>query len=118
MSDRLLRNPFHVLGLPVTCTRAEAEREGQKLLGMLSLGLAQAASYTTPLGVRPRTDELVRWAMAELRDPQARLDHELWAQLPASPQAPDAAAPGAQPTPEGGPPGWADAPTALGWRPR
>lgn len=116
MSDRLVQNPFHVLGLPVTCTRAEAEREGQKLLGMLSLGLAQAATYATPLGSKPRTAELVRWAMAELRDPQARLGHELWAQLPAVTPASDTT--DAHTPADEGPPGWPDAPTALGWRPR
>ncbi len=76
---RLLENPFWVLGLPVTATRMELEREAQKLLGMLELGLAAVASYATPLGARPRTAELVRSAVATLRDPARRLAAEIWA---------------------------------------
>jgi hypothetical protein len=76
---RFLDNPFHVLGLAKTATRAEVEREGQKLLGMLELGLASARSYDTPVGRAERDDAAVRQAMAELRDPDKRLLHELWA---------------------------------------
>ena len=72
-------NPFFVLGLPVETSRIEIEREAQKLLGMLELGFAQALTYQTPLGSRPRTPELVRAAVAALRDPYRRLIAELWA---------------------------------------
>ncbi|HEY4002823.1 MAG TPA: hypothetical protein VGO93_28380 [Candidatus Xenobia bacterium] len=86
MSDAPLRpvleNPFYVLGLPPTATRAEIEREGQKLLGLLTVGLDSASHYQTPMGPRPRTSELVRWAMHELRDPHQRLVHTPWAVLP------------------------------------
>src|SRR5689334_9679445 len=81
--DRIADNPFYVLGLSPSCARAEIEREGQKLIGMLELELSQAATYQTPLGPRPRTVDKVRAAMAELRDPEKRLVHELWARLPA-----------------------------------
>lgn len=87
MSDprrRILQNPFYVLGLPAWASRAEVEREGQKLLGMLALGLSAAGTYESPLGPAPRTPEAVREAMAELRDPERRLVHELWARVPAS----------------------------------
>lgn len=77
-ADRWADNPFFVLELRVTASRAEVERAGQKFLGMLEVGMAKAAVYTTPLGVRARTAELVRAAMAELRDPERRLVHELW----------------------------------------
>jgi hypothetical protein len=80
-------NPFHVLGLPPSATRAEVEREGQKLLGMLEIGLRQAATYDSPLGPRLRDAELVRAALAELRDPSRRLLHELWASLPPAPRS-------------------------------
>ena len=44
---RLAENPFYVLGLRPECGRLDVEREGQKLLGMLELGLKSAAvSYT------------------------------------------------------------------------
>ena len=109
---RIADNPFYVLGLPPTCARAEIEREGQKLIGMLELELSQAQSYQTPLGPRPRTVEKVRAAMAELRDPEKRLVHELWARLPAEalPEAaPDGDSERARP--------WAEAAIALGWSP-
>ena len=75
---RVIENPFLVLGLAPSATRMEIEREAQKLLGMIELGLAAAATYETPLGPRPRTAELVRAAVATLRDPARRLAAELW----------------------------------------
>src|SRR5580658_4960558 len=81
--DRILRNPFYVLELAPGCGRAEVERQGQKLLGILELGLSAALVYRTPVGTAERTAEGVRQAMAELRDPERRLMHELWAHLPA-----------------------------------
>src|SRR5690606_16696509 len=64
--DHLGDNPFYVLGLPADCARVDVEREGQKLLGMLGLGLKSAATYMTPVGPRPRTEDKVRAAMAAL----------------------------------------------------
>ncbi len=83
LAIKIAENPFYVLGLPSTCTRQEVEREGQKWLSMLALSLKEAAFYVTPLGEQQRTPELVRQAMADLRDPQKRLVHELLATLPA-----------------------------------
>lgn len=83
MSDnaqkRIADNPFFVLELSPDCSRMEVEREGHKLLGMLSLEISGAGSYQTPLGTMQRTSDSVRVAMAELRDPDKRLNHELWA---------------------------------------
>ena len=113
---RIADNPFYVLGLPASATRAEVEREGTKLLGMLELGLASAATYETPLGTMPRTAEQVRLAMAALRDPDKRLVHELWVQAattgarPGSPEDEQASASAAQPAPR-----WPDARRALGF---
>jgi hypothetical protein len=119
--QRIAENPFYVLGLGVAASRQEVEREGHKLLGMLELGLATAASYPSPLGPQPRTAELVRAAMAELRDPQRRLVAELWARLPATASAeasgtPDVASSG----PSSGKsddvlPALAAAPRLFGW---
>ncbi len=107
---RIADNPFYVLGLPPECSLLEVEREGRKLLGMLELGLSDARSYRTPLGPRERTSEKVREAMAELREPERRLSHEMWARL-----RPDAAR--SAPHPEREPPGgWPDALARLGWR--
>lgn len=83
--ERLGDNPFYVLGLRPGASRAEVEREGQKLLAMLELGLSKAERYPTPLGERDRTADQVRLAMAELRDPDKRLVHELWARLAPEP---------------------------------
>ena len=111
-ASRIARNPFYVLGLRPSATRLEVEREGQKLLGMLELGLRAAATYPTPLGAFPRTASDVRQAMAELRDPERRLLHELWAAL--DPMA-GAAAAGGGPGAEGRLAPWPGARRALGW---
>lgn len=78
--ERLIDNPFYVLELAPDCSRAEVERAGQKLLAMLDLDLAGSGGYATPFGAGLRDPAKVREAMAELRDPQRRLLHELWAQ--------------------------------------
>jgi hypothetical protein len=117
MSDprrRILHNPFYVLGLSVQASRVEVEREGQKLLGMLALGLSAASTYDSPLGPAPRTPEAVREAMAELRDPERRLIHELWARVPAS--GARVSEPAAAGAPEAVAP-WPDALAVLGWQP-
>ena len=87
-------NPFFVLGLATDASRIELEREAQKLLGMLELGFVEAKTYLTPLGPRSRTPELVRAAVAALRDPYRRLIAELWARH-APPAAPVEATAGA-----------------------
>lgn len=75
----LLENPFFVLDVAWDAPRATVEREAQKLLGMLELGFAAAQTYNTPLGPQPRTNELVRAAVAALRDPSTRVQAEFWA---------------------------------------
>jgi hypothetical protein len=77
--QRHLANPFLVLELPAAAGRQEVERQGAKVLAMLAAGVDGAASYATPLGPRQRTPEMVRLALAELRDPARRLAHEWWA---------------------------------------
>ncbi len=73
-----LANPFLVLDLPADSSAETVERKGALLLSMLSLGSGDASNYRTPFGPRERTPEMVREAMAELRDPQRRLLHEWW----------------------------------------
>jgi hypothetical protein len=102
--ERLERNPFYVLGLAAGASRATIEEEAQKLFGMLELGLRGAREYLTPFGPRLRTADDVRTALAELRDPARRLQHELWAGLD-----PAALATAAEPAD-----GWPDAFAALG----
>jgi hypothetical protein len=72
------RNPFYVLDLPVTTTRSEVERVGQRLLAQLGVGAEAVKTYRTPLGEFERTADLVRHAVNELRDPASRLRHEIW----------------------------------------
>lgn len=81
---RLRDNAFYVLELAPTCARIDIERQGQKLLAMLELGLAAAAPYATPVGPGVRDADKVRLAMAKLRDPDRRLEEEQWARLPAT----------------------------------
>jgi curved DNA-binding protein CbpA len=109
-SSLVAENPFYVLGLPATATRAEIERQGQKLLGMLDLNLRPATVYTSPLGEHERTPDLVRQALSELRDPDRRLAHEVWASLPARPLPPSKREVSASTDPIP----W-DALAALGW---
>ena len=125
--ERFSENPFYILGLRPDCSRADLEREGQKLLAMLELKLEAARSYPTPLGPMPRTADLVRQAMAELRNPQRRLLHELWAELPPSPLPGEPPRPAGLPPdppgdsaasaahPAGPPPPWPQARAALGF---
>ena len=57
MSDarrRWQQNPFLVLGLGPSATRTEVARAGQKLLGMMTLGLEAAKTYPTPWGPAER----------------------------------------------------------------
>jgi hypothetical protein len=84
----LADNPFFVLECSPGDTRAEIERKAQLLLGMLELGFPSAQTYPTPLGVRVRTSDTVRAAVATLRSPDKRLVAELWAR-----HAPKAAPP-------------------------
>ena len=96
-SPAIEENPFYVLGLPADTSRIEIEREAQKLLGMLELGFDAAKMYETPLGPRVRTPELVRAAVAALRDPYRRLIAELWARH--APETTDAATTPSTPDP-------------------
>lgn len=105
---KLEDNPFFILGVTADASRIEIEREAQKLLGMLELGFVDVQTYQTPVGPRPRTAELVRAAVAALRDPYRRLVAELWARHapPARPAEPP------PPAPASGRPGLR---RALGW---
>lgn len=81
--NRIKNNPFYLLGLPPTASRTEIERQGQKLLGLLEIGAKQASTYMTPFGAFSRDADQIRQALSELRNPERRLMHEIWATLPA-----------------------------------
>src|SRR5664279_2467189 len=74
-------NPFFILEVSTEASRAEVERAGQKLLGLLALGSAGAGHCHTPLGPATRDADGVRQALAALRDPNERVLHELWASI-------------------------------------
>ncbi|MCC6474961.1 MAG: hypothetical protein IT514_14605 [Burkholderiales bacterium] len=108
-------NPFYVLEVRPGCGRHDFEDAAQKWLAMLELGLAAASHYPTPLGPQPRTSEKVRWAANELRDPQRRAGHELWAELEPIEPAKPAPEPAGESSP--GPAAWPEALRVFGWRP-
>jgi hypothetical protein len=101
--ERAAANPFLVLGLAPSASSAEVEREARRLLDALDLGFEDALRYATPFGPRPRTPEAVRDALQELRDPERRAHHEIFA------RARDACAAGVGVAP------WPGAFDALGW---
>lgn len=84
-SARFADNAFYILGLRPSVSRQQIEREGVKLLGMLELGMPAARQYATPIAVFERTPERVRLAMSELRDPNKRVLHEVFAVLESTP---------------------------------
>lgn len=105
---RIADNAFHVLGLTPRATWPDVARVADALLAALEAGDPAAASYATPLGPRPRTAGAVRVARARLRDPDERIQQEIWWEAPArGPAAPnlDEAA-------------WPRASAAWGWRQR
>lgn len=112
MRSRLAENPFFVLGVRPDASRAEIEREGQRLIAMIEVGLSGASHYVSPIGGMPRDADAVRAAMAELRDPDRRLVHELWAALAPDPERLVDGPPAGEQRPDG----WIDAARALGWR--
>jgi hypothetical protein len=99
-------NPFFLLEVSPQASRAEVERAGQRLLGLLAVGSASAAGYDTPLGPATRDADAVRQALATLRDPNERAIAELWAAVAPSRNG-RWIEPAAQP--------WDAARRALGW---
>jgi hypothetical protein len=102
------RNPFFILELSPRASRAEVERAGQKLIGLLELGSAAAARYETPFGPATRDGDTVRQAVAALRNPVERVIHELWAEV--SPPCERA-----EVEDESSRPAWTAAERAIGW---
>lgn len=66
-------SPFRVLGVSTAATRPEVERAAQKLLALCAVRAAPTVD-----GV-PLTEDIVREALAMLRDPRSRLEAELTA---------------------------------------
>jgi curved DNA-binding protein CbpA len=100
-------NPFFLLEVSPQASRAEVERAGQRLIGLLAVGRASAARYATPFGEATRDADAVRQALATLRDPNERAVAELWATV-----APSRDGRWNEPTAQP----WEAALRALGWR--
>jgi hypothetical protein len=113
---RIVDNAFRVLGLTPRATWADVAHAAETLLLALAAGDPTVATYGTPLGPQARTAGAVRVARARLRDPDERIQQEIWWEAPAraaarresraSVLAPVAAR------------RWPHAPAAWGWRSR
>ncbi len=73
--DRVVRNPFYVLGLTPSALDSDISVRHGSLDAKLRGG--RPLPYQTPLGPRTLDSELLDWAIRELRDPDRRLVHEL-----------------------------------------
>lgn len=89
-------NAFAVLDIAPTATRAEVERAAQRWLALLQIGSEAARTYRTPLGAGERDADVIRQALAELRDPALRVQQELWAVPPPATGSGSSAPPAAQ----------------------
>ncbi len=74
-------NPFFVLEVKTDASRIDIERAGQRLLARFEVSPESAARYQTPLGSGVRDADMVRQALAALRDPVQRVTCELWADV-------------------------------------
>jgi hypothetical protein len=113
-------NPFFVLEVAPDASPADVERAGQRLIALLTVGSTAAAQYSTPLGPATRDADLVRQALAALRDPARRVVEELWADVAQRAVSQGAAAPTTGEAPAdkafGDTAPWAEAERAIGWR--
>jgi len=138
---RIVDNAFRVLGLTPRASWPEVAHAAEALLAALEAGDVAASSYDTPLGPQPRSAGAVRVARARLRDPDERIQQEIWWEAPRRrqptswPGAPETAqvALAADWSPNAGafvapraigettddaPDPWPQALAAWGWRPR
>lgn len=107
-AKRVIDNAFLVLGLTPRASWSEVARTTDALLASLEAGDPTVSTYDTPLGPQERTAGAVRVARARLRDPDARIQQEIWWEAPTRGPAPTA--------PEDAP--WPRAGAAWGWRNR
>jgi hypothetical protein len=79
---RIVDNAFRVLGLTPRASWPEVARTAEALLAALEAGDVTASSYDTPLGPQTRSEGAVRVARARLRDPDERIQQEIWWEAP------------------------------------
>src|SRR5262249_49219985 len=106
-------NPFFVLEVATDAPPADVERAGQRLIALLTVGSTAAAQYSTPFGPATRDADLVRQALAALRDPVRRAVEELGANVAQGAVAQDD---GQALKTVGDTAPWEEAERAIGWR--
>jgi hypothetical protein len=79
---RIVDNAFFVLGLTPRASWPEVAQAAETLLAALEARDPTAATYDTPLGPRARTAGAIRVARARLRDPDERIQQEIWWEAP------------------------------------
>lgn len=104
----IVDNAFLVLGLTPRASWSRVRQCAERLLLALETGQPHARRYQTPLGTRLRTESDVIRAMTRLRDPDERIQHEIWWEAPVRGDAP------AESTEDA----WPQAPAAWGWKVR
>jgi hypothetical protein len=129
LGARIVDNAFRVLGLTPRASWPDVARTAEALLAALEAGDPTAATYDSPLGPRPRTTGAILVARARLRDPDERIQQEIWWEAPrrgpwehvslawAGGPAGAPAWPHARTGSDGAEP-WPHAPAAWGWRSR
>mgnify|MGYP007011845777 CR=1 FL=1 len=105
--QRWTRNPFYVLELPTDAPWCEIEHRADALRACLQ---RRHDTYPTPVGMRRRSVTDIEAAVDALRDPDARIIHELWASISWRSRSPS--------SPPNRSPRWSEAMTAFGWRSR
>lgn len=104
----LVDNAFLVLGLTPRASWPRIKQAAEALIAALEAGDPSATRYDTPLGPQPRSEAAVFRALTRLRDPDERIQHELWWEAPTRGAAPRRHQHDA----------WPEAPAAWGWRAR
>lgn len=108
---RIVDNAFRVLGLTPRASWPEVARTAEALLAALEAGDVTVSSYDTPLGPQMRSAAAVRVARARLRDPDERIQQEIWWEAPGH-------GPVGETPDDDAAEIWPQAPAAWGWRPR
>lgn len=108
---RIVDNAFRVLGLTPRASWPEVARTAEALLAALEAGDVTVSSYDTPLGPQARSAAAVRVARARLRDPDERIQQEIWWEAPGH-------GPVGETPDDDAAEIWPQAPAAWGWRPR
>lgn len=115
----ITHNAFHVLGLTPRANWSHVMQAAEALVDALEAGDPEARRYHTPLGPRFRTAADVQRAMTRLRDPDERIQHEIWWETPARGMAAphdDTTASSVEAWPDAD--AWPNADAAWGWRGR